>query len=129
VGLPVEVVLRLQVPPQETADVSQLCAFRLSWVDARGGEKTQEASLALPGVPGPQWDDIPADDHVRERAALQMAGRLKRQATREMDLGNASKAMEVLAESGACLAGLASSPDVEQEQEDIEEVKKRVEEG
>jgi len=129
VGMPGEVGLRLKVPPQETADLSRLCAFHLSWVDARGGEKTQEASLNLPGVPEPQWNDIPADGQVRERAALQVANRLKKQATREMDLGNADNAMGILAASADCLAEVPSSDDVLQELLDIEEVKKRVEDG
>ena len=33
--------------------MSQLCDFHLTWVDARGGGKTQEAGLNLPVVPEP----------------------------------------------------------------------------
>lgn len=128
VGLPVEVLLRLRVPPQETADLAQLCAFHLSWVDARGGEKSQEAALDLPGVPEPQWNGLPADNHVRERAALQAASRLKKQASHEMDLGNAEEAMACLAACDSYLTDF-DSEDVAQEREDLDEVKKRVAEG
>src|SRR5205823_2363156 len=85
VGMPVEVVLRLQVPPQAGTGLHRLCGFRLSWLDPRGGEQTQEAALHVHAVSEADWNALEDNARVRERAALQLAGRLKRQATQSME--------------------------------------------
>jgi Ca-activated chloride channel family protein len=129
VGLPVEVVLRLRVQPQVTASVADLCAFHVSWIDPRGGEQSQEASLALPGVTESGWNGLESNALVRERAALQEAGRLKRQATFDMDQGLSDQALEKLSRSRQSLEGLDPSQEVELEKQDIDSVEKRVREG
>src|SRR5207244_862861 len=77
-GMPVEVVLRLNVPPQTYH--AGLCRFHLTWQDPRRGEQQQSATLALPGVSGDDWHALAADMTVRERVALLLAGRCKREA-------------------------------------------------
>jgi Ca-activated chloride channel family protein len=128
-GMPVEVVLRLQVQPWVQAGVADLIAFRLNWLDPRSGEQTQEASLALPGVSESGWNGLESNELVRERAALQMAGRLKRQATRHMEQGESDEALRKLAESRQCLDDLPGSEDVSREQDDIKSVEELVREG
>lgn len=129
VGMPVEVVVRLQVPAQPGTDHNRLCGFRLGWLDAQGAEQSKEAALLVPGVGEADWNALADNARVRERAALQMAGRLKRQATQCMDAGDAVKSMEFLSESRSCLMGLEPTPDVVLEEQEISDVEERVREG
>lgn len=128
-GLPVEVVLRLQVQPQTTASVANLCAFRVHWLDPRGGEHSREASLALPGVTESGWGELEPNPQVVEQSALQMAGRLKRQATHFMDQGDSASALEALSLSRSSFEDVQPSAVVLQELEDIEALSKSVSEG
>ena len=49
VGMPIQVIVRLKVPPPRPAE---LCRFRLAWDDPKGGERRSVyASLTLPLVP------------------------------------------------------------------------------
>src|SRR5262249_10506286 len=68
VGMPVEIVLRLQVPPRPEG--SELCRVRASWTDAQGAEQRLEASLTLPPVSGVAWATMASNLDVQERTAL-----------------------------------------------------------
>ena len=127
VGMPVEVVLRLRVPPQQgTAD---LCGFRLTWLDARQGEQFQTATLRLSAVSAAEWEQLPADARVREQAALQTAGRSKRESSRSMETGDAEAAQRWLTQAREALNGLERTATVLQEEEDIAAVEGKLQSG
>jgi Ca-activated chloride channel family protein len=128
-GLPVEIVLRLEVGPQAASDVAQLCSFRLEWQDPRQGGQSNSADLTLPGVSESNWNSLPTDSRVREQAALQLAGRHKREATRHLDHGDTDQALAWLQRSEEVLADLEASDEVQQEKQDIQQVRERAEEG
>jgi len=127
VGMPVEVVLRLQVPPQrETVD---LCGFRLTWQDPQQGERFLTATLRLPAVGGVEWEALPCDARVRESVAMQMAGRAKRESSRAMEQGDHSAAEQWLQQARLVLSELPSTELVAQEQRNLNDVEARLREG
>jgi Ca-activated chloride channel family protein len=127
VGLPVPVVLRLRVPPQQGS--ADLCGFRLTWLDPRQGEQFRTATLRLPAMSAAEWEQLPAEVQVREQAALQTAGRSKRESARAMETGDAEAAQRWLAQARADLAGLARTADVLQEEEDIAATESKLQAG
>jgi Ca-activated chloride channel family protein len=126
-GMPVEVVLRLNVPPQAYA--AGLCRFHLTWQDPRRGEQQQSVTLALPPLSGDDWHALAEDLTVRERAALLLAGRCKREATRFLERADLEGARRWLAQARQAIAGLPRSPLVEQEWRDLDELDRRLERG
>jgi Ca-activated chloride channel family protein len=127
VGMPLEVVLRLQVPPQRGA--AELCGFRLTWQAPQGGEQFQTATLRLPAVGAADWEALAPSAYVRERVALQMAGRAKRESSRSLEGGNVPAAEEWLRQARQHLIGLEPSASIDQEQRDLNEVETRLREG
>jgi Ca-activated chloride channel family protein len=85
-GMPIEVVVRLSVPPLSQAGA--LCRFRLAW-DVPGQRQRQVvwATLALPVHAWTDWERISANADVEERAVLLLVARLKKQATEEVEKG------------------------------------------
>jgi Ca-activated chloride channel homolog len=86
-GLPVSVVVRVTIPPR--LEPSDVCRFRLAW-DAPGQTNRQElvAELRLPAVTGPAWESLASDVNVQEQVALLMIARAKKEATRQLELGD-----------------------------------------
>jgi Ca-activated chloride channel family protein len=95
-GSPIEVVLRLSVPPQ--AKEADLCFFRLAWDAAEGeapeGKRRQvvREALCLPGVSSAQWEELPLEETVRHQVVRLEAVRMRRQAIAEMERGNIAEA-------------------------------------
>ncbi len=127
VGMPLEVVLRLQVPPQR--DTADLCGFRLTWQAAQGDEQLRTATLRLPAVDAADWEALAPSAYVRERVALQMAGRAKRESSRSLEGGNVPAAEEWLRQARQHLIGLEPSSRVEQEERDLNDVETRLRQG
>jgi Ca-activated chloride channel family protein len=127
VGMPVELVLRLQVPPQREA--ADLCGFRLTWQDPQEGERFQTATLRLPTVGAAEWESLPADPRVRECVALQMAGRAKRESSRSLEQGDHAAAQQWLAQAHLELTGLPRTAQVVQEEHDLHAVEARLHQG
>jgi Ca-activated chloride channel family protein len=127
VGMPVEVVLRLAVPPQ--AGEADLCRFVISWRDPRQGVQNVVVTLRQPAVAGDEWQALAGASVVQERAALQEIGRLKRRATEHLDRRDADGAMGVLRECRRVLDGLERTADVSQEERDLAGLEQRVEQG
>lgn len=126
-GLPVEVVLRLQVPAW-TEPVT-LALFHLTYESPMDGPQEMEIELRLPVVAGAAYVDMPANTEVMERGALQVAGRLKRQATQLMDHHQLDEARAVLQQARQSLDGLPTTERLEQEQRDLNEVETHLNEG
>ena len=95
-GIPISVVVRLNVPP--FGSTGDLCHFRLAWDDPKGGPRqSHRVSLSLPAVPAEQWGCLPDDHAVLEQVALLMAARAKKEAIQALDRGD-------MAGTRACLA-------------------------
>jgi Ca-activated chloride channel family protein len=127
VGLPVDVVLRLNVPAQACPE--HLCRFHLSWIDPREGRKQQSALLTLPPVDAASWQAMTANAAVREQAALQMAGRAKREVTRFLDERNLTEAREWLTSARSELSGLPQTSVLAQEERDLGRLEERIQTG
>lgn len=86
-GMPLEVLARLTVPPQ--SNVAELLRVRLSW-DAPGVSERESMMklLILPAMAKAEWQALPEEPSVRERATLLAAARLKLQASVSMDRGD-----------------------------------------
>lgn len=86
-GMPLEVLARLTVPPQ--SNVAELLRVRLSW-DAPGVSERESMMklLILPALAKAEWQALPEEPSVRERAVLLAAARLKLLASASMDRGD-----------------------------------------
>jgi Ca-activated chloride channel family protein len=126
VGMPVEVVLRLNVPAQ--AGNAELLRFHLDWLSPRDGAQHQDAVLTLPAVPEADWNRLAPEVLVQERAGLQLAGRFKREATRHMHRGERDAATTWLQQARQALDGLPRSEIVQQEERDLQDVEQRLQE-
>ncbi len=126
-GLPVEVVLRFEVSPRP--EPTQLVRFRVGYESPSDGPQTLEQVLTLPAIEGPAWDALPTHPEVLERGALQLVGRLKREATRQMDAFEIDQARTLLMQARQSLEGLPETDRVQQERRDLTEVETHLEEG
>jgi Ca-activated chloride channel family protein len=126
-GIPLEVVLRLNVPPRDRAD--DLLDLILTWTHPQDGPQRSQARLSLPTVREAEWNLLAADVTVQERVALQLAGRYKREATRFLEQGDAEGARPWLAQARQVLAGLPRTTDLDQEERDLVMLDARLEEG
>jgi Ca-activated chloride channel family protein len=126
-GMPVEVVLRLNVPPQSRPE--HLASFTLSWADPKRGVRSLAARLHLSPVGPEHWETLAPDVSVAERVALQLAGRCKRAATRHLERREREAAAEWLRKARSVLAGLPHTPLLDEEERDQAELEQRLEAG
>jgi Ca-activated chloride channel family protein len=117
-GMPIEVVVRLSVPP--LAEPAEVCRFRVAW-DAPGqkGRQAEFVALTLPVKPSADWDDLAGSPEVRERAVLLLLARLKKQATGHIEKGDRAAAERCLSAARELLGTIPRSPLGEQESEAI----------
>jgi Ca-activated chloride channel family protein len=119
-GMPVIVVVRLNVPP--TAREGLLCRFRLAWNDPGQGERREAtAPLSLP-VTAAAWESLAPNTEVQERAALLLIARAKKAATRCLERGDREGALRCLAEARAILAGAPDTPEMRREAQALAEI-------
>ncbi|HBB31645.1 MAG TPA: Appr-1-p processing protein [Cyanobacteria bacterium UBA8803] len=94
-GNPIDVVVRLKVPP--TPQTTDLCRFRLAWNNPKAQERQKlRVTLHLPSVPKAELDEFPFNPEVRQQAALMMAARAKKEAVRLVDRGEYDTARQLL---------------------------------
>jgi Ca-activated chloride channel family protein len=128
VGMPVEVVLRLDIPP--TGRVTEVCRFRLAWNAPGTSERqTVRKTLILPAVSASEWNAMPIDPVVHERSALLVSARLKRKAAEHMDRHDFVGTQRFLDEARVCTAAAPASPTVMQELAMLAELKEQVGQG
>src|SRR5205823_8596029 len=106
-----------------------VCRFHLTWQDPGRGEQHESVTLAVPAVAGDDWHGLTMNMAVRERVALLLAGRCKREATRFLGRHDPEGAKPWLARAREAIAGLPRSPLVEQEERDLAELEGRVSQG
>lgn len=127
VGMPVDVVLRLNVPPLPYQ--AELCRFHLSWQDPQAGLQTAELTLVLPAVDEADWNSLAPDVMVQEMVGLQLAGRYKREATRHLERGEVDTARTWLNQARQAIAGLPRTALLDQEEKDLQQVEEQIASG
>jgi Ca-activated chloride channel family protein len=129
IGMPIEIVLRLNIAPRSLAEGSDLLRFRLAWIDPKEGPQVTTAALRLPAVSAAQYESLAPDVVVVEQVGLQMAARAKREATAHMERGEQQAALSALGRARDALAGVPRTSRVEQEERDQATLQNRCEEG
>jgi Ca-activated chloride channel homolog len=128
VGVPVGVLLRLNVPPLGRA--SELVQLRLAWDEPRHtGRQALRILLSLPTVPLARWEALPADPVVQEHVALLMAARAKQEAARALERGDIGTTMAMVAQSRLLASSVLSSPQTKKELEDIAAIEASLQRG
>lgn len=113
-GNPMEVVVRLHVPP--TAHTTDLCYFRLTWKHPQSEEQQKIwTTLRLPAVSFAQIDEFPPHPEVEQRAILMMVARAKKEAVRQLDLGNYDLASNLLRDAREQVLNGPKSPLMQKE--------------
>jgi Ca-activated chloride channel family protein len=102
VGMPIQVVLRLNVPA--LTGESEVCRFRLAWDDPKTGDRLfMYAGLVMPSAPNAEWEAMPADSRVVEQIAYHNAAKAKKEAVAAFDRGDISSSKQFIARGMASL--------------------------
>jgi Ca-activated chloride channel family protein len=117
VGMPVLVVVRLNVPPSRSEGT--VLGVRLAW-DAphggSGGRRTLRATLdGLPAVPMAQWSALPEHPDVREQVALLMVARAQKEAARAYERGDREASRAWLGSALECAGSMPGSASAREE--------------
>jgi Ca-activated chloride channel family protein len=127
-GMPVLVVVRLQVPPMERE--SELCRFRLAWTSPKiEGRQTALAGLTLPVVNAAAWGAYAANVEVQERASLLLIARFKKEAARCMEQGDQQGALRYIEEAKRIVAAAPNTLEMQREAEAIAEIEAHLKSG
>lgn len=110
-GVPNEVVLELQVPPQQ--GINELAEFHLEYREVAGGYlEGVGQSFRLPAVPNSQLTDFPLNIEVSQKRAVQLAANYLQNAVRKLDSGNRRAAEEVVEQGLRVLDEANPSPEI-----------------
>lgn len=126
VGNPINLVMRLKVPPLETSQ--SLCEISLSWNDREQSQRQQQtASLKLPVVSKEELENYPFNSEVRQLVAQLQVARAKEEAIQCFDQGDYAETHQLLeSTSEFCLEQepeVAQSPEMEEEIENLRKLK------
>jgi Ca-activated chloride channel family protein len=128
VGMPILVVVRLNVPPgRETS----LMEVRLAWDDPQSGER-RSLRARLDGfraVGLDEWTSLPVDPVVNEQQALLMVARAQKEASRANERGNLPETLGLLSQARAYLGAVPGSPAVDDELQAIAELERAANAG
>jgi Ca-activated chloride channel homolog len=119
-GMPILVVVRLNVPPLPGA--GRLARFQLKWTPPNESAREMTVALELPAVAGAAWDSLAANVEVEERAALLLIARYKKQATLCIDRGNVADAVGWLAKAKQVLAAAPPTAEIQREAAALQEI-------
>jgi Ca-activated chloride channel family protein len=135
VGMPIQVVVRLSIPPQGGGKFLAPLAVRFAW-DApkgKGGKVVRQTLRArldpLPALALAVFSDRPSDPTVLEQEALLMIARAQKEAALALDRGDRVTTLEHLALARGYTADLAMSPYIEAELSALDEIEAAVDEG
>lgn len=127
-GMPIIVVVRLNVPPMTRE--AELCSFRLAWSSPKkDGRQELRAALRLPAVNATTWDALAANVEVQERAALLLIARFKKEATRCLERGDREGAVRWIKEAKRILADAPTTPEISREAQALALVEEHLESG
>lgn len=118
-GNPIEVVVRLEVPPMEGETI--LCYFRLAWNDPKQSDRQKmRVALQLPVATDAKLAELPANSEVLQVAMqLQMAN-AKQEIVQHIDAGDYAAAKETLR---SAKEQLVASPQLDMLEQELDEVK------
>lgn len=90
IGMPVPVLVRLNVPARPADTDGPLCTFRLAWDEPSGGPRCVIAFelRPLPAVARDAWNALSEHPDVREQEAVLMAARAQIEASRALERGD-----------------------------------------
>ena len=126
-GMPIQVVVRLNVPAMGEGEV---CRFHLGWDDPKEpGRKEAAATLRLPAVGTAAWEALSPNIDVQERSALLLIARLKNEATRRLEQGDVEAAKHCLIEARRLLADAPATAEVRAEAEALAQIEAYIESG
>jgi Ca-activated chloride channel family protein len=127
-GMPIIVVVRLNVPPAR--EERELCSFRLAWNAPKQPERRKmRVSLRLPSVDAATWDSLAPALEVRERASLLLMARYKKQATSCLEREDRDGAVRALQEAKQLLASSPDTPEMRQEAQALAEIEEYLTSG
>lgn len=128
IGNPVEVGIRLKIPPM--TQESPLCQFRLAWnvSDQRERQSIRE-SLQLPVVSSAQLTDFPVNEEVTQLIALLLSARAKEEVVRNLDRQDYTAAKASLSLARQQVASAPSSATMSQESKDLDFLEEQLDSG
>jgi Ca-activated chloride channel family protein len=106
IGMPISIVVRLTVPPQQHA--GELCRFHFDWDevgDSSRGRRSRTAVLALPVVSAHNWSQMPIDPAVAEQETLMKAADARKEVLAALDRGDKTGARHWLGRIRQLLTG------------------------
>lgn len=113
-GNPMEVVVKLQVPP--VPQTTDLCYFRLNWRNPKEEELQKVwTSLRLPVINSASISEFPPHLEVQQRTLLMMVARAKKEAVRHLDRGDYDKASKLLKNARLQVLNAPQSPLLDKE--------------
>lgn len=94
-GDPLEIVVRLKIPAM--AQTVDLCYFRLAWNEPNQHERqVMRQALRLPSVSSVELEALPFSSEVRQKVALLVSARAKKEAVKLIDRRDYASARQVL---------------------------------
>ena len=127
-GMPILVVVRLNVPPRDRE--GELCRFRLAWTSPKiEGRQTAWAGLTLPVVNAAAWDAYADNVEVQERACLLLIARFKKEVGRCLEQGDQQGATRWLEEAKRIVAAAPNTLEMQREAKAIAEIEARLMSG
>lgn len=127
-GAPVEVVVRLKVPPRQ--DETELLTIRLAWSHPDAPERqVAHAALKLPAVSEAMLAEFPLNEDVQRQAALLSTARAREEAVRHLDAGNMEAARSTLRAAMAPVAAAPQAPKMMAEMAALEDLEAEIAEG
>jgi Ca-activated chloride channel family protein len=128
VGMPLTVAVRLNVAPRSLGE-AEVARFRLAWDALDGGRQILSVPLVLPAVLVSDYQGLAAHADVAEQVGLLQIGRLKKEATRHLDHGNAGLARDALKRAREILTSLPVTELTRQEDQDLAAVERLLDQG
>ncbi len=127
-GMPILVLVRLSIPP--TPEGGELCRFRLAWNSPRQpGRQRVTVPLSLPAVGLEKWQTLDSSLEVRERVALLLLARLKKEATACLEHGDRDRAAQKLNEANQILAAAPETAEKNEEAQALDKIGHLLESG
>jgi Ca-activated chloride channel family protein len=129
-GMPLQVVVRLNVPARADGAPGLVVSTRLAWDPPGGGaRRSLHARLDLPAVPVASWALLPEDPAVVEQEALLMAARAQKEAAQAMLRGDYGGTRDAIAMTRQAYHAMPPSPAVMADLADLDAMEAQFEAG
>lgn len=130
IGMPILVLVRLNVTPRPAVPASLIVSFRVAWDPPQGGPRQSlYARLDLPAVPHATWNAMADDAAVAEQEALLMAARAQKEAAHALERGDLAGTQAMIATAYDYLAPCMAAPEVAFECEALDAIQAKLDAG